>query len=451
MNRRTVPAALVLAVLAVPGSASAFSLADTCGHTEPGCPVLHWETDGDPIPFRLHHDGAADVSFWSFETQVRRAFATWADVPTADIDFEEGGLFMGAAAYQETDDIDRHSVLFFIEEGWTPDRSPEVIALTSITYGEAGVIIEADIGFNAEDWTFTVGDGAVQVDFLSIAVHEIGHFLGLDHSAFETAVMSARYDEGETRQRTLTDDDIEGIGVLYPCDDSPCRGEVGPGCHAARRIPLGGAAALAVIVALLGILGDRRRRAGSAAVLGLALLVWPVGSTVGSVVEALDVDVLAARADVVVRATVQRVEPYLDRRVRSVITLSTVESWKGLAPDTIRLDQPGGRLPDIGTLVFGMPRFEVGEDVVVFLSWPEGGSPRVLGLAQGKVDVLDDGSIDRDVSGLALAHMGSQAPATAASLPGGVDELRARVAVSLLRRPGALPRAPAAGPSGRSR
>ena len=407
-------------------SAGAFVLADTCGHSEPDCPVLHWETDGDPIPFRLHHDGSDEHSMWSIETRVRSAFGTWAAVEGADIDFLEGGIFMGAADYQETDAIDRQSVLFFMEEGWAP-RSPEVIALTSISFGEGGVIIEADIGFNADDWTFTVGDSGVRVDFLSIAVHEIGHFLGLDHSEEDGATMNARYTEGDTSLRDLTDDDRAGISAMYPCEDVPCVGDVGPGCSMGAVSPR---QALAVL--LLVLLGasarDRRRRArlSGAAVLGLMLLV-PNPST-GSVVESLDVDALAARADLVVRARVADVEPYLAGKVRSRISLDVLEALRGLAPETIVIDQPGGRLPTLGTYVFGMPRFEVDREVVVFLSWPEGGAPRVLGLAQGKMTVEADGSLTRDLSGLALASMGRTRPATSASLPGGVEGLRLRLA-----------------------
>ncbi len=421
-------AALAAACLSAAGDAQAFVLADTCGHTQPGCPILHWDTDGDPIPFRLQHDGALDIGFWDFETHVRLAFDVWAQVPRADVSFEEGGIFMGEARYQdlENERIDRESVLFFLEEGWAP-RAPEVIALTSITYAEGGVIIDADIGFNAEDWAFTVGDDAVDVDFLSIAVHEVGHYLGLDHSEDGDATMNASYDRGDVSLRTLTDDDREGLATLYPCSDPPCIGDVGPGCSSLGPAPGRGLAVVLGVLLVLGIVGGRHRRAGSAALLlGGALLLTP-GPTTGSVVEALDVDALGARADVVVRGTVAEVNPYLAGAVRSEIVLQVAESWKGMAPDVVVVDQPGGRLPDVGTVVFGMPRFTAGEDVVVYLRWPEGGDPSVLGLAQGKFDVGEDGTVGRDLWGLALASRSGRA-ATARTMPGGLQELRARLA-----------------------
>lgn len=412
---------VALAVLAA-SPASAFVLADTCQHQEPNCPILHWDTDGDPIPFRLQHDGALDFSFWDFETSVRAAFSVWAEVPGADVEFAEGGLFMGEARYQDltTETVDRESVLFFEETTWAP-RAPEVIALTSITYADEGVIIDADIGFNAVDWQFTLGDDDVQVDFMSIAVHEIGHYLGLDHSDDDAATMFAQYNPGEVGLRTLTDDDRAGLAALYPCARAPCLGDVGPGCSVGRQLAPRGLALLAFL-GLVVLAGVRRRGTSAAVLLGGALLLIP-GASTGSVVQSLDVDALGERADVIVRAMVSEVAPYEARRVRSEITLDVQESWKGLAPDTVVLDQPGGRLPHLGTVVFGMPRFEAGSEVVVFLRWPEGGEPQVLGLAQGKFDVRGEG-VSRDLTGLALA--GADA-ATAKSMPGGLTELRARI------------------------
>ncbi len=50
------------------------------------------------------------------------------------------------------------------------------------------------------------------IDLLTVAIHELGHGLGLHHSAEETAVMFASY-EGPRRQ--LTTDDVNGIQAIY--------------------------------------------------------------------------------------------------------------------------------------------------------------------------------------------------------------------------------------------
>lgn len=64
---------------------------------------------------------------------------------------------------------------------------------------------------DAETWSLT-GAGST-FDTETVALHEIGHLLGLDHSAVVTAVMAPSY--GGIR-RALTQDDIDGVRLLYP-------------------------------------------------------------------------------------------------------------------------------------------------------------------------------------------------------------------------------------------
>jgi hypothetical protein len=63
----------------------------------------------------------------------------------------------------------------------------------------------------AETWSLT-GAGAT-FDLETVALHETGHLLGLDHSAVTGSVMFPSY--GGVR-RALTQDDIDGIRRLYP-------------------------------------------------------------------------------------------------------------------------------------------------------------------------------------------------------------------------------------------
>ncbi|XP_015168802.1 metalloendoproteinase 3-MMP-like [Solanum tuberosum] len=52
------------------------------------------------------------------------------------------------------------------------------------------------------------------VDLESVAVHEIGHLLGLDHSSEKEAIMFPTIEDG-TRKVELSRDDIEGVQMLY--------------------------------------------------------------------------------------------------------------------------------------------------------------------------------------------------------------------------------------------
>ncbi|XVE75499.1 hypothetical protein DITRI_Ditri12bG0098300 [Diplodiscus trichospermus] len=64
----------------------------------------------------------------------------------------------------------------------------------------------------AENWSSNPGPS--EVDLESVAVHEIGHLLGLDHSDVREAIMFDTFEYG-TRKRDLHADDIQGIRALY--------------------------------------------------------------------------------------------------------------------------------------------------------------------------------------------------------------------------------------------
>ncbi|APR81092.1 Transmembrane component BioN of energizing module of biotin ECF transporter [Minicystis rosea] len=97
--------------------------------------------------------------------------------------------------------------------------------------GPRGVLAHAtapptgDLHFDdAEAWSFD--SPPTGIDLASVALHEIGHLLGLDHSADKTAAMYAYY--GGAR-RDLTNDDIRGIQWLYAFRPVYAQGDPGSG------------------------------------------------------------------------------------------------------------------------------------------------------------------------------------------------------------------------------
>jgi hypothetical protein len=100
-------------------------------------------------------------------------------------------------------------------------------------YDDRQVILHFD---DDERW---VNSQTQNVDLLTVAAHEIGHTLGLDHSRDPRALMYAAY---TGPNRNLGDDDIAGIQSLYgiareaaPAPEAPAGGETVPPSNSQDR------------------------------------------------------------------------------------------------------------------------------------------------------------------------------------------------------------------------
>jgi hypothetical protein len=103
-----------------------------------------------------------------------------------------------------------------------------------------------------------------------------------------------------------------------------------------------------------------------------------------SIVRALDLAELTARADQIVVGDIVDVRSDWDSSHRTIFTTVDVlvrESWKGGTPKDARIHirQLGGTVGDIEMTVHGMPAFSLGERALLFL-----GRTGVVGMSQGK-------------------------------------------------------------------
>lgn len=142
----------------------------------------------------------------------------------------------------------------------------------------------------------------------------------------------------------------------------------------------------------------------------LALTSWP---TWGSTVVDESIEEVAASAPVVVHAIVRQSQSaWADGgHIWTWTELSVTEALKGKPGTVILVKQPGGVVGPIGQAVSGAAKFEVGEEVVVFLekATDEANVYVVRGLAAGKVrfaTVLGQRRALRELDGLNLMKTG---------------------------------------------
>jgi len=148
----------------------------------------------------------------------------------------------------------------------------------------------------------------------------------------------------------------------------------------------------------------------------------------------LDVPALARDAELIVAGRVEAVAPYRDRgRIYTRVQLRVGVTLKarGSAPtaEVVAFSVHGGELDGVGQFVAGQARFEVGEQVLVFLTDLDR-RPTLLGLAQGKwaYDPARKGAeLTPDVEGLAglelVGRDGRPVP-TARRTPVGIEAVR---------------------------
>jgi hypothetical protein len=171
---------------------------------------------GDPEPFIFDQtvpNAAARLAL------VETAIATWESTAGKDI---LGDGIVAAVSLPEV----ATTLNGFNEVTFGSFEDPYVIAMTTV-WGIWGgppagrQLVEWDMVFSNANWAWWYGEGdepTTFTDFLSIATHEIGHAMGMDHpnDTCTEETMYAYSGWSETKKRDLNAGDIAGIRKLYP-------------------------------------------------------------------------------------------------------------------------------------------------------------------------------------------------------------------------------------------
>jgi len=152
----------------------------------------------------------------------------------------------------------------------------------------------------------------------------------------------------------------------------------------------------------------------------LITISWASRSAASTVVQ-MDLAALATRAErIIVGVCEDRTIEEVDGRLHTRTTFAVRHVVKGPVQDRIVVLFPGGENDGVRQWVVGMPGFEPGEEVVVFLSSPDHrGRVWPIGLAQGKFAIWRDekGNARVTPSDGDIAQIAAPGEATAKPVP----------------------------------
>lgn len=189
--------------------------------TPSGIVGLRWTR---PVQYFVTNRDADEVTAAQLQAAMGRAFSTWASVPRVAITHSFTG-FTGAEPFA----ADGINVIGFRAR---PELDRTLAAATFEFDEVTGQILESDIFFNTTfKWSVASAGQAERFDLESVGLHEVGHLLGMGHSALgETEVRSTggrrvlgkravmfpiAYPAGNIEDRTLEADDRAGFVDIY--------------------------------------------------------------------------------------------------------------------------------------------------------------------------------------------------------------------------------------------
>lgn len=167
---------------------------------------IKWPANG--MTAVINFDGSPAGSL----TAIQAALQTWTDVSTSDFTFTYGGATSGT----DYGTRDGSNLILF-----GPLNEPgyeNTLGMNTFWYYRSGQIVDSDIIFNTNFSWATNGTGGAY-DVQNVATHELGHSLSLadlygGSDTYKTMYFQAK--KGETKKRSLHQDDINGITYLYP-------------------------------------------------------------------------------------------------------------------------------------------------------------------------------------------------------------------------------------------
>lgn len=226
-------AACVIATLSSSTAARAYCRTNTCDSArgencsvdKDGCrqggKPLYWGIS--PVPFQVDQAGSIKnkIDASAFEKVIADAFDTWS---SANCGKGKHPNIAAVSLGQTPNDVveyvagqENANLFMFRDDMWMATAPGSALALTTVSYDwHTGEIYDADVEVNGTGGNITNARTSDGADLPSVMTHEMGHFLGLDHSSKKTATMYISYVPGKGDLRRLDVDDMAAVCLIYP-------------------------------------------------------------------------------------------------------------------------------------------------------------------------------------------------------------------------------------------
>lgn len=134
-------------------------------------------------------------------------------------------------------------------------------------------------------------------------------------------------------------------------------------------------------------------------VLAAALIAGPL---YGTTVQRMELSQLVSTSDNIVQGRVESVEARFENKAAfTYVSVIVDDPLKGEPRRAVLVRQLGGKIGALNVSAAGMPRFKPGDSVILFLRNRRDGTFDVVGLSQGKYDIVNDSAI-ANVSGISV-------------------------------------------------